>query len=141
MNLSKIFDLFNENEKIDDEDENPYVDFKSSPIYWVGMYKKLILNNSNFNKKIVKFFKESNDELDIDEMSEAGEWITYQRAWGYIKDINLEDQNHIKIIERYSDEHLETSLRLGISYFEGREMYENCYLLKNILDKIEVIEK
>ena len=141
MDLSKIFELFNEKEEVENEDENPYVDFKSSPLYWVGMYKKLVLNNSNFNKKIVKFFKDSDDDLDVDEMSEAGEWITYQRAWGYIKDINLKNENHITIIKRYSDEYLETSLKLGISYFEGKEIYENCALLKGVLDVVENIEE
>ena len=141
MDLSKIFELFNEKEEVENEDENPYVDFKSSPLYWVGMYKKLVLNNSNFNKKIVKFFKDSDDDLDVDEMSEAGEWITYQRAWEYIKDINLKNENHITIIKRYSDEYLETSLKLGISYFEGKEIYENCALLKGVLDVVENIEK
>tara|TARA_B110000259_G_C13871787_1_gene345152 strand:+ start:138 stop:563 length:426 start_codon:yes stop_codon:yes gene_type:complete len=141
MDLSKIFELFNEKEEVENEDENPYVDFKSSPLYWVGMYKKLVLNNSNFNKKIVKFFKDSDDDLDVDEMSEAGEWITYQRAWEYIKDINLKNENHITIIKRYSDEYLETSLKLGISYFEGKEIYENCALLKGVLDVVENIEE
>lgn len=141
MDLSKIFELFNEKEEVENEDENPYVDFKSSPLYWVGMYKKLVLNNSNFNKKIVKFFKDSDDDLDVDEMSEAGEWITYQRAWEYIKDINLKNENHIIIIKRYSDEYLETSLKLGISYFEGKEIYENCALLKGVLDVVENIEE
>tara|TARA_B100000768_G_scaffold84381_1_gene79764 strand:+ start:4869 stop:5285 length:417 start_codon:yes stop_codon:yes gene_type:complete len=137
MNLSKIFELFNENERIEDEDKNPYVDFKSSPLYWVGMYKKLVLNNSNFNKKIVKFFKDSDEDLDVDEMSEAGEFITYQRAWDYIKSINLKDEYHIKVLKKSSDEYLDMTLKLGIMYFEKREMYENCALLKKILDKIE----
>tara|TARA_B110000444_G_scaffold192326_1_gene182214 strand:+ start:476 stop:895 length:420 start_codon:yes stop_codon:yes gene_type:complete len=138
MDLSKIFKLFNESEEIENElSEDTYIDFKSTPLYWIGMYKKLVLNNSNFNKKIVQFFKESDEELDVGEMSEAGEFITYQRAWGYIKDINPEDEFHRKIIKKSSDEYLETALKLGILYFEEREIYENCALLKKILDEIE----
>lgn len=140
MNLSKIFKLFNEEEEINN-DEIIHIDYKKSPIYWVGMYKKLVLNNSNFNKKIVKFFKDSNEDLDVDEMSEAGEFITYQRAWKYIKDINPEDEYHIKIIKKCSNDELLTSLKLGISYFEEKEMYENCFLLKQILDLSEVDEE
>lgn len=138
MDLSKIFKLFNESEEVENDfSEDTYIDFKSTPLYWIGMYKKLVLNNSNFNKKIVQFFKESDEELDVAEMSEAGEFITYQRAWGYIKDINPEDEFHRKIIKKSSDEYLETALKLGILYFEEREMYENCALLKKILDEIE----
>jgi len=138
MDLSKIFKLFNESEEVENDfSEDTYIDFKSTPIYWIGMYKKLVLNNSNFNKKIVQFFKDSDEELDVAEMSEAGEFITYQRAWGYIKDINPKDEFHRKIIKKSSDEYLETALKLGILYFEEREMYENCALLKKILDEIE----
>lgn len=138
MDLSKIFKLFNESEEVENDfSEDTYIDFKSTPLYWVGMYKKLVLNNSNFNKKIVQFFKESDEELDVAEMSEAGEFITYQRAWDFIKNINPEDEFHRKIIKKLSDEYLETALKLGILYFEEREMYENCALLKKILDEIE----
>lgn len=138
MDLSKIFKLFNESEEVENDfSEDTYIDFKSTPLYWVGMYKKLVLNNSNFNKKIVQFFKDSDEELDVAEMSEAGEFITYQRAWDFIKNINPEDEFHRKIIKKSSDEYLETALKLGILYFEEREMYENCALLKKILDEIE----
>ena len=138
MDLSKIFKLFNESEEIKNEiSKDTYIDFKSTPLYWIGMYKKLVLNNSNFNKKIVQFFKESDEELDVSEMSEAGEFITYQRAWDFIKNINPEDEFHRKIIKNSSDEYLETALKLGILYFEEREMYENCALIKKILDEIE----
>ena len=138
MDLSKIFKLFNESEEVENNlSEDTYIDFKSTPLYWIGMYKKLVLNNSNFNKKIVQFFKESDEELDVSEMSEAGEFITYQRAWDFIKNINPEDEFHRKIIKNSSDEYLETALKLGILYFEEREMYENCALLKKILDEIE----
>mgnify|MGYP003626819107 CR=1 FL=1 len=133
MNLDKLFELFTESKE--DEFDSIAIDFKNSPIYWIGMYKKLILNTPKFNEKIVKFFKESNKELDAEEMSEAGEWLTYQRAWNYIQYINPEDDLHIRAIKNYSDEHLDVSLKLGIKYFEDKEIYEKCALLKKILDK------
>ena len=49
------------------------------------MYKKLILNHVNFNKKLAEFFQKSNKDLDINDMKEAGEFVTYNRAWLYIK--------------------------------------------------------
>jgi hypothetical protein len=99
------------------------------------MYKKLVLNHINFNKKVLKFFKEANHELDIQDMKEAGEFVVYNRAWYYIKNINVEDVEHLLAIYKYSDEYLDTSLALGISYFQHQEEYEKCALLKKILDK------
>jgi hypothetical protein len=134
MDLENVFGLFSSNE--DSYDSDVYIDFAKTPIYWIGMYKKLVLNNLNFNKKVVKFFKEANSELDVHEMSEAGEFVTYNRAWNYIKKIDIENKEHLLAIKKYADAHLDTSLKLGISFFqETNEQYEKCALLKKILDK------
>lgn len=135
VNLDNIFHLFGSNDNLDGSDNNTtFIDFKVTPTYWVGMYKKLILNHLNFNKKIVNFFKKSNAELDVDDIKEAGEFVTYNRAWSYIKKINIEDKEHLEAINIYSDEYLDTSLKLGISFFIETEEYEKCAHLQKILD-------
>ena len=141
MNMDNIFGLFTSNEDFDGGGGNVYVDFKNTPIYWIGMYKKLILNHINFNRKIVKFFKEANEELDVSEVKEAGEFVVYNRAWSYIKDIDVDNKDHIDAIEKYCDEYLDIALKLGISFFEQLEEYEKCALLKHILDKSQKFSK
>ena len=42
MDIDNIFELFSDSEFIKD-DETP-IDFSKTPIYWVGMYKKIVLN-------------------------------------------------------------------------------------------------
>ncbi len=135
INMDNIFGLFTSNESLDEGGDAVYVNFKNTPVYWVGMYKKLILNHINFNKKIVKFFKEANEELDVSEVKEAGEFVVYNRAWSYIKDIDVDNKDHIDAIEKYCDEYLDIALKLGISFFEQLEEYEKCAFLKHILDK------
>ena len=56
MNIDNIFSLFSSGEDASGVDDQVFINFKESPTYFIGMYKKLILNNLNFNKKIVKFF-------------------------------------------------------------------------------------
>ena len=134
MDLENVFGLFSSNE--DKKESDIYVDFAKTPIYWIGMYKKIVLNNLNFNKKVVEFFKEANAELDVDEMSEAGEFVSYSRAWSYIKNIDITNEDHLLAINKYADMHFDTALQLGISFFqENNEQYEKCALLKKILDK------
>lgn len=135
MDIDGIFELFPPSEDDGGGNINVDIDFTKTPIYWVGMYKKLVLNHTNFNKKVLKFFKEANHELDIQDMKEAGEFVVYSRAWYYIKNINIEDVEHLSAIHKYSDEYLDTSLDLGINYFQHQEEYEKCALLKKILDK------
>ena len=137
INLDNIFHLFGSNDDFDGVDDGKiYMDFKNTPTYWVGMYKKLILNHINFNKKIVKFFQKSDKDLDLNDVKEAGEFVTYNRAWSYIKKIDTSNKDHIKGIKTYSDEYLDTSLKLGISFFIETEQYERCAHLQKILDSL-----
>ena len=135
INLDNIFSLFSANEGLDGVNSEVQIDFSQTPIYWIGMYKKLVLNHINFNKKVLKFFKESNQELDIEDMKDAGEFVVYHRAWHYIQNVNIDVEEHVIAIKKYTDEYLDTALKLGISFFEQHEEYEKCALLKKILDK------
>ncbi len=135
VNLDHIFHLFNSNDDLEGIDNGTvHVDFKNTPTYWIGMYKKLIINHINFNKKIIKFFQKSSKELDLGDVKEAGEHVTYNRAWNYIKKIDISKKEHLKGIDVYADEYLDTAIKLGISFFIETEEYEKCAHLQKILD-------
>ena len=136
VNLENIFGLFShDNEDLSSGVKITYDDLKKSPMYYVGMYKKLILNHINFNKKVLTFFSKSNQEFDIKDIKDAGEYVTYNRAYGFIKSVNLEEETHIQALKFYSDEYLSTALNLGINYFTETEEYEKCAFLFK-LDKV-----
>jgi hypothetical protein len=139
VGLDNIFELFSSNEDLDGKNELVHIDFTQTPTYWFGMYKKLVLNHINFNKKVLKFFKEANKELEIEDVKEAGEFVVYNRAWYYIQNVDINIEEHVLAIENYADEYLDTSLKLGIHFFEEQEEYEKCAHLKHILDKIQEI--
>lgn len=133
INIDNLFNLFpsqdNENKQM------AYIDFADKPIYKLGMYKKLILNHINFKKKVISFFKQTNAELSVEEMEEAGAYVAYNRAWFYIKDIDITNDDHLEAISVYGDETLETSLELGIKFYQISEEYEKCAFLLKILKK------
>jgi len=131
LNLDNLFNLFPP-EDISQNDE-VYVDFTESPTYHLGMWKKLILNHINFNKKILQFFKTSSDELNIEDVAEAGKHVVFNRAWYYLKFIDLKDEDHIKAIKSNKDDYLNTSLELGIKHFQKTEEYEKCAHILKIL--------
>ena len=141
VKLDNIFELFSSSENLEGENDIVHIDFTQTPIYWIGMYKKLVLNHLNFNKKVVKFFKESNYELDVADMENAGEFVVYNRAWHYIQNVDVNVEEHVLAIEKYQDEYLDTALKLGINFFEEQEEYEKCALLKRVLDKTQEISK
>ncbi len=133
IDFDNIFNLFGE-EDVSSNTTN-YADLTSTPLYWLGMHKKLILNHINFRKKAIRLLKDSNVELDPAELAAAGEVIAYNRAWFYIKKIDLSNKDHVEAILAHGDDFLETSLELAIKHFQSpeREEYEKCLHLLEVL--------
>ena len=77
MDVNKIFGLFDASGEGSKPDFNHETDmshlldnYKEHPMFWVGMFKKLIHNHKTFNHKIMNFFsKIEEEELDLVEMS------------------------------------------------------------------------
>ena len=135
VDIDNIFSLFSAHDDIDGNNTTVHMDFTENPIYWVGMYKKMLNNNINFNKKLLKILGKSNENLDILDVKKAGEHIVFNRAWNYIVKIDINNIEHLDAIEKLSDEYLDTALELGIKYYEPVEAFEKCAHLKKILDK------
>jgi|TARA_R110001592_G_scaffold48345_3_gene152282 tagatose-1,6-bisphosphate aldolase len=135
VNIDNIFDLFGSDDNLDGTDNSTtLIDFKNTPTYWVGMYKKLILNHNNFNITMVKFLKKSNKDFDMEDIKDAGEFVTYNRAWSYIKKIDISKKEHLKSVKIYADEYLDVTLKLSINFFIETEEYEKCAHLQKILN-------
>ena len=135
VNMDNIFDLFGSNDNLDGtENGTTLIDFKNTPTYWIGMYKKFIFNHINFNLKMIKLFKKSNSDLDVSDMKDAGEFVTYNRAWSYIKKIDISKKEHLKSVKIYADEYLDVTLKLSINFFIETEEYEKCAHLQKILN-------
>ena len=143
IDIKNIFNLFSKEEDLEGvvTDSKTLNELKTSPIYYVGMWKKLVLNHINFNTKVLKFFQDTNQEFDITDIKEAGEYVVYNRAWSYISNVNLEDDKHIDAIKHYSDERFNISLDLGIEFLQKDELYEKCAILLKIKNKSKEFQK
>jgi len=145
MDINKIFNLFNgdEPESLGEKSQqvDTLLDYKNHPLFWVGMFKKLIHNHKNFNHKVMNFFSQMDEELDLYDVEQAGEFVVYNRAWFWISKIDPSDLKHQEAIVHYTDEFLETYLKFSISYFQEFEEYEKCAHLKKILDFVQILLK
>tara|TARA_R110000822_G_scaffold36077_1_gene101689 strand:+ start:6617 stop:7075 length:459 start_codon:yes stop_codon:yes gene_type:complete len=140
MDINRIFNLFNNSD--DDEFKSPireimgdtldFNEFKDTPPYYIGMFEKMILNHNNVKNQVVNLFKKSNEEFNIEEIEEAGEFMAYNRAWDYIKNCDLNDLLWSESLLLRNSEYFITAIKLAINYFEGYEEYEKCALLKTI---------
>ena len=144
MDFDKIFGLFSDNKDDEDsytqkelEDLQKMDDFQESPMFKVGMFKKLIFNHLTYKDKIIELFKNVKPDLNLYELEEAGESITFERGWEFISQCKLDEEEWQQSLILYNDEETKTALRLSINFFQGFEEYEKCAYLKKILDFLE----
>jgi hypothetical protein len=141
MDLNKIFGLFSDEEPKSLKEKSQLIDdildFKEHPLFWVGMFKKLIQNHKLFNKEIIGFFSILDQELDIDDVEQAGEFVVYNKAFSWIDKIDINNKLHQSSILKFSDDTFLSYLKSSILYFEKFEEYEKCAHLKNIQNIVE----
>ena len=95
MDLNHIFNLFGGDPKKYTEEPPSTINieqFEKTPTFKVGMYKKIILNQHVFQKKLINMFKTPKDDFGMEGMEDMGEYITHHRAWSYIKDCLINDE-------------------------------------------------
>jgi hypothetical protein len=148
VDVNKIFGLFGGEDKnpkhdSDGNQDMSYLleDYKQHPMFWVGMFKKLIYNHKVFNAKVLNSFKDLDGELDMNDVENAGEFIMYNRAWYWINKIDVKETLHQNALTHYADEILLTYTKVVILYFQELEEYEKCAHLKKIQDFLESILK
>lgn len=138
MDIDKIFGTFDNSKEEENSSVSTFVNFQDTPVYFIGMFRKLILNHKNFHKKLQQFLKMTDDEMEDMSVEEAGEFVVYSRSWFYINKIDLDNKIHEDCLKTHSDEYLVSCVKLSISFWEEREEYEKCAHLKKIQDFLEL---
>jgi hypothetical protein len=139
INLNNIFSLFeNEGESSSKKsNENTFVDFTNNPGYYLGMWKKIILNKKNIIKKFSEILFIQKTEISKFNIEEGGEYFLYNRAWGFLcqldVDFNVDDPTILPFIDKYLFE----TFDLGINFFTECEEFEICAFILKIKKKLE----
>jgi len=124
--VNKIFGLFSNENNNNQPPGEVFVDFMNSPEAKIGMFVKLIQNNIVFNQKIKQFFKQANKEFDEEATKKSSEFSVYNRAWYYIKGVDIDNKDHLYAVVKQDTHYLLESLGLALKYFESKEEYEKC---------------
>ncbi len=138
MNKDKIFELFDGDESTKKLDPNTVDVFMNTPYAKIGMFTKLITNHFIFHKKLENFFKKEGATYSVDKTKEVSEYTIYNRAWFYIKQVDINSYSHKVAINDFEPISFNKSLQSSIVYFEGQEQYERCahlFKIKQLLKK------
>jgi hypothetical protein len=136
MNINKIFDLFGPNNQ-DNVEDVTVVSLHEQPLFWVGMFEKTIKNSAIIKAKTSKFFSTNSLECSPEELDGMGNSIMFNRAYMFIKQINLNNPEHQKAVIARDKHGLSPLISLTIDYFSISEEYEKCAFLKKIQIFIE----
>tara|TARA_R110001592_G_scaffold69772_2_gene214116 strand:+ start:3034 stop:3447 length:414 start_codon:yes stop_codon:yes gene_type:complete len=120
-----LFGKDDELKKMEDEIEM----WKDTPRYKVGMFFKLVTNGSKLRRQIINMF-EDDKRVNVED---AGEFIMYNRAWFWLQDFNIDDNEWVEALSYYDNNQLSQSLTQSIQYFEEMEEYEKCSKLSSIV--------
>lgn len=131
-----LFDALNSNTNLIEDGEG-YIDIKDTPEYKIGMFTRIIMDHMQFNDRVVEFFSKASNELEREDIENAGEFVVYHRGWFYIKGIDLKNKRDWYALEKMANLKTLTAMDLSIKYFEEREEYEKCAHIVKLSKTIE----
>jgi len=139
MDINKIFNLF-DGSSLENQAEaaSDTIIIQETPMFWIGMFKKIILNNKAFYQHLYK----SLDPEVVKEMAgmdNMADLVTYSRAWFYISKLDLKRRVDVDALIAFTSEDLLYTTEMALRYFEGIEEYEKCAHIKKIQDTAKKI--
>jgi len=140
IDANRLFGLFDDgrtSEELNVGNKEFSREIKESPTWKINMFKKIISNHLGFQQKISLFFKKKNKKWDNKDTKEHTNFVIYNRAWHYIKDVDLNDRYYIIELLDHNPYDLSYYLQLTLKYFENREEYQRCAHLFKIIKFLE----
>jgi len=133
IDKNKIFELFGSPINEEEDFINIASTMLDEPFNKIGMFTKLIINHIIFHQKLSKFLsKESNMAIDLEDTKKASAFAIFNRAWFYIKKIDLKNKSDLEAVVKFKKEPFLSTLNEAIEYFEEVEEYEKCAKLLEI---------
>ena len=133
IDKDKIFELFGSPINEEEDFINIASTMLDEPFNKIGMFTKLIINHIIFHQKLSKFLsKESNMVIDLEDTKKASAFAIFNRAWFYIKKIDLKNKSDLEAVVQFKKEPFLSTLNEAIEYFEEVEEYEKCAKLLEI---------
>jgi hypothetical protein len=136
MDIDKIFNMFKPEPKLVPE-QVLVLDFKDHPYYWVGMFRKIMLNYDAFSKKFISLFREDGSQVDTADIEKAGEHFVYERAWEYISKLDITIPLHVTTLLQFRDPMLIKNLNKTLLHFQDSEEYEKCSFIFKLIEELK----
>lgn len=141
MDPNLVFGLFEDPNDQSESKVKEIIDFSEHPYVFMGMFTRIILRGDILNDQVIKFFSEINRDLDKDRLQDVNSNLIYNRAYLYIKQLDLSNSFHIETLLDKADTNFIAACNMSIEHFTELEEYEKCALIKKIKDFIDFSQK
>jgi len=141
IDKNKLFHLFDDtsDQETVSEVRTSLNDFIKSPFAKIGMFTKLILNHFVFHQKLQKFLEKEEPTYNVESTREAADYTIFNRSWNYIKQIDVDNPDHIEAMLNFNPKIFNKALQNALWYFEAQEEYEKCAHLHKIQKLVKEI--
>ena len=121
IDKNKLFNLFPEpNDDVDNmSDREIEINIVESPIYKLRKYLKIVSNHQAFFASYTLQMKQIDPKFDAEETKQQAAFVVYNRSWHYIKDFDMNDDNHMRDLVLINPYDMSYALQLSIKYFES----------------------
>ena len=137
MDPNSIFSLFDsEPENREVEPEKEIKDLSNHPYVLLGLFTRMILRGEEAIHNSLDFLKALNPEVDLEAISELNRYTLYLSGFTYLSKLSLEDPFHQDILLEKAGADFLTACQKSIQFFQDKEDYEKCALIKKYSDFI-----
>lgn len=141
IDKNRLFNLFpGADDNIDNmSDKDIEINIVESPMYKLRKFLKIVSNHQAFFASYTLQMKQVDPKFDAEATKEQAAFVIYNRAWNYIKDFDMDDDDQMGDLVLTNPYDMSYALHLSIKYFEGTEEYERCAHLHRIQQFVEKI--
>ena len=137
MDPNSIFSLFDsEPENREVEPEKEIKDLPNHPYVLLGLFTRMVLRGEEAIHNSVDFLKALNPDIDLESIREINRYMLYLSGFNYLSKLSLEDPFHQDILLEKAGADFLTACQKSIQFFQEREDYEKCALIKKYSDFI-----
>ena len=137
MDPNSIFSLFDsepENRQVEPEKE--IKDLPNHPYVLLGLFTRMVLRGEEAIHNSVDFLKALNPDIDLESIREINRYMLYLSGFNYLSKLSLEDPFHQDVLLEKAGADFLTACQKSIQFFQEREDYEKCALIKKYNDFI-----
>lgn len=142
MDLNNIWGLFGLPDKNDKEEkriQKELEEYHKTPEFKIGMFVKMISQGVSFKKQLLDFFSTADPKLDTGDVSEAGDFMMFNRAYYWVSEYGPRKKAWKEAINKKASKDFIFCLEIALKYFEELEEFERCAKLKKIKDFTEKV--